>query len=123
MEETVVVVDADEDQCHRLCAVLERCDYPAVPLHSLPDLQEFLFRRSKAVVIMDIDTIRIDNHTIQNFALKNPGVYLLCLSCDRFHPDRIDKVCYYIYACIAKPFENEEIFFWLSIIYQDELAD
>jgi DNA-binding NtrC family response regulator len=120
MEITVVVVDADENQCHELCSVLKEGNYPTTSLHSLLDLQAYIRKESRAVIIMDIDTIHIDNRTIKEIVLKNPGTYFLCLSRDRFHPHLKDAICYHIYACINKPVDFEELFYWLKSIYEHE---
>ena len=120
MEKRVVVLDADKSQCRELCAVLSEQDYLVTPLHTLPELEEYIRKRSSTVVVMDIDTIQIDNRTIKKMVLKNPGTYFLCLSYDRFHPELKDAICYHIYACMTKPFDPDELFYWLKSIFEDE---
>jgi hypothetical protein len=66
-----------------------------------------------------IDAIDIDNRTIRDLTIRYPGVYFLCLSEDRFHPELREALCYHIYACINKPVDPSEIYFWLRSIFCD----
>jgi hypothetical protein len=69
---------------------------------------------------MDIDTVQIDNWAIRKLTVKYPKVYFLCLSSDRFHPHLKEALCNHIYACINKPVDPEELFFWLRSIYKND---
>ena len=120
MEKMVLVVDADQEQCEQLCELLAENNYQTIPLHSFSALELTLKETPCRIIIVDIDTIEVDNRTIRDVVLKNPGIYFLCLSRDRFHPELKDAICYHIYACINKPIDTDELFFWLRSIYEDE---
>jgi DNA-binding NtrC family response regulator len=120
MEKTILVLNADEKECDELCALLNEQQYRATPTYSLPEMVTFIQDIDCMVVIMDIDTVPIDNRTIRDLTLKYPGVYLLCLSSDRFHPHLKEALCYHIYACINKPVDSDELFYWLRSIYKNE---
>lgn len=119
-EKKVLVLDADENQCRELCALLQERQYPATPIHSYPDLLNLVQGTDSRVVIVDLDTVPIDNRTIREFALKYLGTYLLCLSKDRFHPHLKEALCYHIYACLNKPVDLDELFYWLRSIYEND---
>lgn len=74
-------------------------------------------------VIMDIDSVAVDNRSIRNLTLAYPGVSFLCTSWDRFHPELQDAICYHIYACLNKPIDPEELLYWLKCIRDDFVAD
>lgn len=116
----VVVFDNDQTQCLALCDLLGERGYQTVPACSLSDLNLFLQKKNCLVVLIDLDTAPLDNRAIRDLTQKNPGVYFLCLSSKRFHPELKDAICYHIYACINKPFDPEEIFYWLKSIYKNE---
>ena len=120
MSMEILVVNADENQCGELCTLLQERQYPATPIHSYPDLLNLVQGTDSRVVIIDLDTVPLDNRTIRALALKYPGTYLLCLSKDRFHPHLKEALCYHIYACINKPVDPDEIFYWLKSIYEQE---
>ncbi|MBC8463999.1 MAG: hypothetical protein ISR63_01300 [Desulfobacterales bacterium] len=116
----ILVVNADEIQCGELCTLLQERQYPAKPIHSYPELLNLVQGTDSRVVIIDLDTVPVDNRTIRELALVFPGTYLLCLSKDRFHPHLKEALCYHIYACINKPVDPDEIFYWLKSIYEQE---
>ncbi len=120
MEKGVVILDADQKQCQELCLDLEKNRYAASPIYSIENLMERLNETDYLAVIMDIDTIEIDNRTVRELTIKYPGVYFFCLSKDRFHPELKDAICYHIYACLKKPVDLDELFYWLRTIYEDE---
>jgi len=117
---TIIVVDADKKQCEGLRRLLNSQDYQTIPLHSFADLEATVKTSPESVIIVDIDSVRVDNRTIRDFVLRNPGVYLLCLSTYRFHPELKDAICYHIYACINKPVDPDELFYFLRSIYENE---
>lgn len=119
MQKDVVVLDADKRQCQELCCVIEEQGYVTTVLHTLAELEAYMREKSGAVIVMDIDTVQVDNRTIKKMVLENPGTYFLCLSCDRFHPELKDAICYHIFACINKPIDPDELFFCLKSIFKD----
>ncbi|HEA67566.1 MAG TPA: hypothetical protein ENI07_12195 [Desulfobacterales bacterium] len=120
MEKGIVVLDADQKQCQDLCLDLEKNRYAASPIYSIENLVERLNETDYLAVIVDIDTIAIDNRTVRELTIKYPGVYFFCLSKDRFHPELKDAICYHIYACLNKPVDLDELFYWLRSIYENE---
>lgn len=117
MEKLVVVLDADKEQCLEICAILDEWQYRATPIYSLPNLERYMQSSTCGVVIMDIDTVEVDNRTIRGLRTKNPEVFLLCLSKYRFHPELQEALSSDIFACINKPIDQDELFYWLRSIY------
>jgi DNA-binding NtrC family response regulator len=120
MRKEIVVLDADQNQCHRLCSLMEKNQYPTVPIHSIPYLEPSLEQGNCLAVVLDIDTVAIDNRTVRDLTLKFPGVYFFCLSDQPFHPELKDAICYHIYACLNKPVDPDELFYFLRSIYENE---
>lgn len=120
MEKTILVLDAEPTDCRNLCDLLAEERYTAVPVRSLADLKEYLRAESYIAVIIDIDSIPLDNRTIKKIVLDNPGMPILCLSKYKFHPELKDAICYHIYACLNKPVDPDELFYWLRSICENE---
>lgn len=120
MEKTVLVLDADEKECGELCALLNKKRYRATPAYSLPELITLIQEVKCIVVIMDLDSVSIENRTVRELTVKYPGVYFLCLSSHRFHPHLKEALCYHIYACLNKPVDPDELFYLLRSIYENE---
>ena len=120
MQKRIIVVDAVRKQCRQLCILLEKGGYPAAPMYSILNLGKSLAGCEYLAVILDIDTVPVDNRTIKELTIKYPGVNFFALSAYRFHPELKDAICYHIYACINKPVDPDELFYWLGCIYEDE---
>jgi DNA-binding NtrC family response regulator len=120
MKKKILVMNADEKESGDLCTLLNERQYLATPTYSLPEMITFIQNIQCMVVIMDLDTVPIDNRTIRELTLKYPEVYFLCLSKDRFHPHLKEALCYHIYACINKPVDPDELFFWLKSIREEK---
>ena len=119
MEKEIVVLDADEKECQKLCAMIEEQHYRVTPLHSLLNLEGHIQGSACLVVILDLKTVP-DNRVIRELTIKHPGVYFLGISRQRFHPELREAICYHLYACLNKPVDPDEIFYWLRSIFQDE---
>ena len=116
MEKLVAILDADQNQCSELCFRLEERQFRGTPMHSLPELKRHLQSSNCKTVLIDIDTVSIDNYSITDLTTKNPEVYFFCLSKDHFHPDLKDVIGRHIYACISKPVDLGELYFWLEAV-------
>ena len=119
MKKRIAVLDADQKECRRLCNLLEKNQYPTIQMHSIQYLESSLKQFDCLAVILDIDTISVDNRTIRDLTIRFPGVYFFCLSEQPFHPELHDAICYHIYACINKPVDPDELFYWLRSINEN----
>jgi DNA-binding NtrC family response regulator len=120
MKKRIAVLDADLKECRRLCSLLEKSQYPTIPMHSIQYLEANLKQINCLAVFLDIDTISVDNRTIRDLTTRFPGVYFFCLSERPFHPELHDAICYHIYACINKPLDPDELFYWLRSIDEND---
>ena len=114
------MVDADPEQCRTNCALLESHHYMTESVRCLSKMEKRLEAKGVIAVVLDIDTIRIDNRYIRNLTRNHSAVYFLCLSKDRFHPDLHEALCYHIYACINKPVDPDELLYWIQSIFAEE---
>ena len=120
MKKGIVVVDADQNQCRRFCALLKKSQYSTISMHSIKDLEINLRESHCLAVIIDIDTISVDNRSVRELTIKFPDVYFFCLSEQSFHPELKDAICYHIYACLNKPVDPDELFYFLRSIHENE---
>lgn len=119
MGTTIVVLDADECQRHNLCQLLREHHCQSESLKTLEELNRRIAENDVLAVIIDIDTVAVDNRTIRDLTLRNPAIYFFCLSERRFHPELEDAICYHIYACINKPIDPDELIFWIDSIRKE----
>jgi len=120
MQKCILIVNTDKKQCRELGELIEKEHYSVSALHSLQNLETRLEGNNFQAVIIDIDTVPIDNRTVRKLTLKFPEVYFFCLSVQPFHPELKDAICYHIYACLNKPVDEDELFYFLRSIYENE---
>ena len=120
MQKSILVVNTYKKQCRELCELIEKERYCASALHSIQNLETQLEENKFQAVIIDIDAIPIDNRTIRKLTLLFPEVYFFCLSEKPFHPELKDAICYHIYACLNKPVDEDELFYFLRSIDENE---
>ena len=120
MKKKIIVLDANQNSREELSNIINSNNYPFTHANELSSLEEFLISDQYVAVVVDIDSVPVDNRTIRQLALKYPGVRFLCTSKDRFHPELKDAICYHIYACLNKPVDSDELLYWIKSIYEEE---
>jgi DNA-binding NtrC family response regulator len=120
MEKSILVIDADKEQGRKLCDLLNAGQCSATLLFSTHKLEQCIKDIECQAIFWDVDTVPVDNRTVRDLTLKFPGVYFFCLSKHRFHPELKDAICYHIYACLNRPIDQDELFFWLRSIGENK---
>ena len=112
----VTIIDADVQHCRELSAMLEQANIPVAQLHSLEDLSEHLKKEPIGVLIVDLDTLPVNNNFFRSLKKQYSNLHILCLSSRTYHPGLEEAMGSHIYASLAKPLNSEELFFWLKSI-------
>jgi DNA-binding response OmpR family regulator len=120
VQEPIVVVDSDVERCLGLCTLLGKENYITTPLHSLQDLEENVMQGGFQVAILDLDGLLADNRFFRGLKRTNPSVIFIALSSRPFHPELKESLCDHIYACIHKPYDPMELYYWLKTIFINE---
>lgn len=115
-----MVLDSDNSQCKDFCALLEGQNYPALSARSIAQLEKHLNEHDCIGVFIDVDTVIVTSRDIRLLSLKYPGSHFFCLSKHRFHPELKDAICYHVYACLNRPIDPDELYYWIRSIYQDD---
>ncbi len=119
MHEPILVVDPDEEKCHELCKLLQRHQLQSTALHSLVDLEDRVLPGDRPVVILDLDTLPVDNRFFRNMTKRNPEVKILGVSSRSFHPELQEAMSRHIISCLSKPVEEEELLFWVKSLLEN----
>jgi DNA-binding NtrC family response regulator len=120
MKKKIIVLDANQNSREELSDIINSKNYPFTQSQALSSLEDLLDSNQYVAVVLDIDSVPVDNRTIRELAIEYPGVRFLCTSRDRFHPELKDAICYHIYACLNKPVDPDELLFWIKSIYEEE---
>jgi DNA-binding NtrC family response regulator len=116
---TVILISRASDELHEIRRTLEKNRYGAHVVEHIASLDQALTDVSADCVILDLDALDVDNPTIRKLTIQYPGIYFLCMSKNRFHPELKDAICYHIYACLTKPLDYDELLYWLRCIEND----
>ena len=113
---SVVVVAADIHYCRELGALLNQAGTSAAMLFSLEDLPEHLRKEQVGVLIIDLDTLPVDNNFFRKIKKQYHNLHILCVSSRTYHPGLEEAMGSHICASLAKPLNSEELFYWLKAI-------
>jgi two-component system response regulator GlrR len=120
MQKAILIMDADPMGSSGLLALLEGQGYAGQRVGSLAELSHRLAEEKFMAVLMDIDSVVVDNRAIRELASDFPATPFLCISRDRVHPGLKDAIRNHIYACLTKPVDMDEITYWLRCIREDQ---
>jgi DNA-binding NtrC family response regulator len=95
---------------------IESIDYRTETYLTLSDLKDGLAADPCMAVILDADSISLDNLIIRNLKARHPIVYFLLASRERFHPELQESISQILYACLKKPADFDEIHYLLKSI-------
>ena len=116
MEEAIVVVDANPDEVRELCTVLERQHYRATALNSLELLKKYLKKSGCRVILLDLDSFSVDSRFVRELLRDNSELAIIALSSRTFHPELKEAMSTQISACLNKPLDADELYYWLRSI-------
>jgi len=113
----IAILGKDSAEASVLCCLIEKAAYRTKIYSSLSSLEEGLALAPCMAVILDVDSVPLDNHAIRNLKASHPSVSLLMASRERFHPELQDSISHILYACLKKPADSDEIIYLLKSIW------
>jgi DNA-binding NtrC family response regulator len=116
----VIVVNSDPAEASVISRLLEEAGCLTETVASAARLKDRLKDKACMAVVMDIDSVALENRTIKELASAFPAIRFLCLSRERFHPELEDSIRDHIYACLTKPVDPDELNYWLKCIREDD---
>lgn len=119
MGAVILILDENERQRQDLCQLLMRNGCMSEHLETLDELNQKLADDDVLAVIIDIDSVPMENRTFRDLAVKNPSIYFFCISERRYHPELEDAIGSHLYACINKPVDPDELLFWVRSIEKE----
>lgn len=119
MDRPIIVVDGDRAESEELCAALERENYHSIAQHLLMNLEKRIQETACRVVVLDLDTLPVDDRFILRLRKRNPSLPIIGLSRNPFHPDLKEAMSCHICACLRKPPDLDELIYWLRSLDED----
>jgi len=112
----VLVVAGDRGPGSDVCSLLQELDYTATLIGSLNDLEQELKKDSDVAVILDLDTVPVNNQFLRGLRKIHQQLHLLGISARSYHPGLEEVIGSHLLACLVKPLDVEELCFWLKSI-------
>ena len=112
----VLVVAGDRGPGHEVCSLLQELDYQATLISSLKDLEQELKKVPEVAVILDLDTVSVNNHLLRGLRKLHPQIDILGISELSYHPGLEEVIGSHLLACLVRPLDVEELCFWLKSI-------
>lgn len=117
---TILLMTANPEEIAGIAHLLREADFNTQSVTSSSELKKKLKDASFTAVIMDLDSMTVDNRSIKDLALQFPSIPFLCISKERLHPELKDSIRDHIYACLTKPIDPDELNYWLKCIREDD---
>ncbi len=119
MEKRIAVLDADHAQCREIGTLLG--DFVIAALHTLPELREYLPESECRVILIDLDTVPVDNRDLAQIKRKHPEIQIIVKSERTFHPELEEALRSHVLSCLVKPLDTDELVFWLKSIFENNV--
>jgi DNA-binding NtrC family response regulator len=119
-QKTILFMNSDPEESTGISFLLEEADFSTQSVASPAELKKIMKEASFMAVIIDLDSVTVDNRTIKDLASQFPTTPFLCFSKERFHPELKDSIRDHIYACLTKPIDPDELGYWLKCIREDD---
>ncbi|MBL0712222.1 MAG: hypothetical protein JJV98_00860 [Desulfosarcina sp.] len=114
MHPTILVIDPDEKHHQRFQQLLTELEIKVVFYDSAEHLPPDLDIRSYPLVIMDLDGILPTKRCLEAWRRENPVLKCIGLSQRTYHPHLGDLIDRYLFACIKKPVDPDELAYLLK---------
>lgn len=109
----VLFVTANPAEGTRLASLLAKSGYLSETLGELESLEPHLAQGAWLAVILDLDSLAVDNQTMRRLTLGFPEISFFCSSRTNYHPELQEAISGYFFACLPRPVNPEELTYWL----------
>jgi len=121
IKEPIVVLASDIEQLEILRTALASGPYRIMECESCANLSGLICDSGSSALILDLDSVTVDNRFLRHLKADNPGLFILTISGQKLHPELRESISSYIHACLSKPLDADELEFWLRSIIHDTL--
>ena len=118
--EPIIIIDSDKAQCLNLREILESHQYATEVHPSLSDLVPDTKHEKNRVVILNLDSVSLDNRLIRDMKRKDASLQIIAISSKFFHPELEEAIRDYVHACLRQPFDPDELIYWIKSIHEND---
>ncbi len=121
MSKEIMLIASDTAQSQKLRETLKEESFNVTRADSLADLGKTLKEAEIGVLVLDLDTISVENRLLRDLKKQCPDLSIIGLSSRSFHPELKEAMRKYIYACLCKPVDPDELVFWIHSIVENSV--
>jgi DNA-binding NtrC family response regulator len=114
----VFIVDNGK-RLSELTIAIARSGIEVLQCSSISDLQKLCQERNRGVVMLDLDDPCVTNRMLGEIARKCPILRIIGVSDRLFHPEFKEAMRSYLYACMSKPVDMEELMYLVKSVFRD----
>ena len=118
-KDLVLIMGTNAQDAESICRIVKEDDFQTVVCSNLDELKSLLTASSCMAAILDIDSVPLDNRTIRTITRSHPGTCFLSTSRKRIHPDLQEAIRNYLFACLHKPINADELQYFLKCIHDN----
>jgi DNA-binding NtrC family response regulator len=115
----VVIVENDTKQLSELTTSLAAKGIEVLQCSSISDLERLIQENHIGVAVLDLDNGRVTNRVLREITRKCPSLKIIAVSGRSFHPELEEAMRSYLYACMSKPVDVENLMYLVESIFRD----
>lgn len=119
MSKEILMLASDTELTDEVQKALKDKKINMVMGNSLNDLEKALKVTDIEVLVLDLDSVDIENRFIRNLKKQQPAMTIIGLSDRSFHPELKEAMRKHIYACLCKPIDPDELVYWINSIVEN----
>jgi len=116
MSKEILMMAMDTELSEEIQGALKNNNFNTVMTNSITDLEKAMKGADVEVLVLDLDTVPIENRFLRNLKKQQPAMSIIGLSTRSFHPELKEAMRKHIYACLTKPVDPDELVYWIHSI-------
>jgi len=121
MSKEILMLATDTELFEEVRRALKNENTHMVNTNSITDLEKTVKSTDIEVLVLDLDTLPIENRFIRNLKKQQPAMTIIGLSDRSFHPELKEAMRKHIYACLCKPIDPDELVYWINSIVENSV--
>jgi DNA-binding NtrC family response regulator len=113
----VFIVEDGTTQLSELATTLAAGTVDVLQCSSISDLEKLCLTNDHAAVVLDLDNVRVTNPVLREITRKCPCLRIIAVSGRLFHPELEESMRSYLYACMSKPVDVDDLLYWSKVSF------
>jgi DNA-binding NtrC family response regulator len=114
--QSIILFDPGTEQ-PELAKTVEATGFLVLECRSISDMERLIRKKNCGLVIVDLDNPLVNNRVLGGMKRQHPALQIIGVSSRPFHPELKEALMSYIYACISKPVDLDELNYLVKSIF------